>query len=84
VAWGWYQTKACRIGQPILEEVTDPSRSDTESRLLRQAEERAVEVLKAHRDVLDKLVQLLVTNETVDGSQVYALAGRPEPSSGEA
>jgi cell division protease FtsH len=56
---------------------------DTEvSRLLRQAEERAVEVLKAHRDVLDKLVQLLVNNETVDGSQVYALAGRPEPSSG--
>jgi cell division protease FtsH len=56
---------------------------DTEvSRLLRQAEERAVEVLKEHREVLDKLVQLLVTNETVDGSQVYALAGRPEPSSG--
>ncbi|MDQ1360492.1 MAG: cell division protease FtsH, partial [Acidimicrobiaceae bacterium] len=56
---------------------------DTEvSRLLRQAEERAVEVLKEHRDVLDKLVQLLVTNETVDGSQVYALAGRPEPSGG--
>ena len=56
---------------------------DTEvSRLLRQAEERAVEVLKEHRDVLEKLVQLLVTNETVDGSQVYALAGRPEPSSG--
>jgi cell division protease FtsH len=56
---------------------------DTEvSRLLRQAEERAVQVLKEHRDVLDKLVQLLVTNETVDGSQVYALAGRPEPTSG--
>jgi cell division protease FtsH len=49
------------------------------SRLLREAEERAVAVLKAHRDVLDQLAQLLITSETVDGSQVYALAGRPAP-----
>ncbi len=55
---------------------------DTEvARLLREAEQRAVEVLKAHRDALDALVQLLIANETVDGSQVYALAGRPEPVS---
>jgi len=27
-------------------------------------------------------VQLLIANETVDGSQVYALAGRPEPVAG--
>ena len=49
------------------------------SRLLRQAEERATEVLSTHRPVLDRLVQLLVSNETVDGSEVYALTGRPEP-----
>ena len=52
------------------------------SRMLREAEQRAVEVLKEHRDVLDNLVQLLIANETVDGSEVYALAGRPEPSGG--
>jgi cell division protease FtsH len=50
------------------------------SRMLREAEEQAIAVLKEHRDVLDKLVDLLVANETVDGSQVYALANRPEPA----
>ena len=49
------------------------------ARLLREAEQRAVSVLKAHLGALDRLVQLLVANETVDGSEVYALAGRPEP-----
>jgi cell division protease FtsH len=52
------------------------------SRLLREAEERAVGVLKQHRDVLKQLAQLLVANETVDGSEIYALAGRPEPEGG--
>ena len=52
------------------------------SRLLREAEETAVSVLKEHRDVLDKLVQLLLRQETVDGSEVYALANRPEPTTG--
>jgi cell division protease FtsH len=52
------------------------------SRLLREAEERAVGVLRLHRDVLDQLVQLLLANETVDGSAVYALAGRPLPEGG--
>jgi cell division protease FtsH len=53
------------------------------SRLLSEAEQRAVEVLKKHRDVLDQLVELLLANETVEGSEVYALAGRPEPVGGE-
>jgi cell division protease FtsH len=52
------------------------------SRLLREAEHRAVEVLEGHRDVLDQLVQMLLNQETVDGSEVYALAGRPEPADG--
>jgi cell division protease FtsH len=49
------------------------------ARMLREAEQRAVAVLTDHRDVLDKLVDLLLATETVDGSQVYALSGRPEP-----
>jgi cell division protease FtsH len=49
------------------------------ARLLREAEEQAVQILQSHKDVLDRLAQLLVTKETVDGSEVYALAERPEP-----
>ena len=47
--------------------------------LLREAEHRAVAILKAPPDVLDRLVQLLVATETVDGAQIYALAGRQSP-----
>ena len=45
--------------------------------LLRQAEERAVALLKDHRSELDALVSLLLEVETVDGSEVYRLAGQP-------
>ena len=51
------------------------------SNLLRQAEDRAIELLKAHRPELDSLVSLLLEVETVDGSDVYRLAGRPDRSS---
>jgi cell division protease FtsH len=53
------------------------------ARMLRQAEQRAIAVLKEHRDVLDQLVKHLVDKETVDGAEVYALAHRPVPSGGE-
>jgi cell division protease FtsH len=49
--------------------------------LLRQAEERAVALLKDHRSELDALVNALLEMETVDGSEVYRLAGRPDKSS---
>ena len=49
------------------------------ARMLREAEQRSIAILKAHRDAVDKLVALLVANETVDGSVVYEIAGRPEP-----
>ena len=52
------------------------------ARLLREAEHRAVDVLSQHRDVLNRLVDLLIAEETVDGSKIYALAGRPEPTTG--
>jgi cell division protease FtsH len=51
------------------------------SRLLREAEGRAVSLLEAHRPELDALVALLLEKETVDGSDVYRLAGRPDRSS---
>src|ERR1700737_553848 len=50
------------------------------SRLLREAEQRATQLLPPHRDTLDRLVELLLEKETVDGSEVYAIAGRAQPS----
>jgi cell division protease FtsH len=50
------------------------------SKLLRQAEERAVNLLTTHRGELESLVALLLERETVDGSDVYRLAGRPDRS----
>ena len=52
------------------------------SKLLREAEERAVNLLKGNRPALDSLVSLLLERETVDGSDVYRLAGRADRSAG--
>src|SRR5450756_2868417 len=52
------------------------------AKLLREAESRAVELLKANRAELDALVGLLLDRETVDGSDVYRLAGRADKSAG--
>ena len=51
------------------------------SALLRDAETRAINLLKAHRPELDSLVSLLLEVETVNGSDVYRLAGMPDRSS---
>jgi cell division protease FtsH len=51
------------------------------SRMLRQAEVRAVDLLRSHRADLDALVDVLLEKETVNGSEVYRLAGRPDRSS---
>jgi cell division protease FtsH len=48
--------------------------------LLREAEKRAVDLLSSHRSVLDALTNLLLEDETVDGSEVYRLAGVPDRS----
>ena len=52
------------------------------SKLLRDAEERAIKLLQTHRPELDSLVDLLLERETVDGADVYRLAGRPDRSAG--
>ncbi len=49
------------------------------ARLLREAEQRASELIRAHKDQLDELVALLLEHETVDGGQVYRIVGRPVP-----
>jgi len=50
------------------------------SRLLRDAETRAVDLLMSHRNELDALTGLLLEKETVDGTDVYRMAGRPDRS----
>ena len=49
------------------------------ARLLREAEENAINKIRTHRDQLGQLVSLLLERETVDGSEVYRIAGRPVP-----
>jgi cell division protease FtsH len=49
------------------------------SRLLREAEETAVSLIRAHRAELTALTNLLLDKETVDGEEVYHLVGRPMP-----
>jgi len=50
------------------------------AKLLREAEKRAVDLLTGHRSVLDALTNLLMEDETVEGSEVYRLAGVPDRS----
>ena len=49
------------------------------SRLLREAEQRAVTLIRSHQGDLDRLSDLLVERETVDGDEVYRLLGLPVP-----
>ena len=52
------------------------------ARLLREAEQTAVSLIQSHKSELDQLVELLLERETVDGAEVYRIAGRPFPSTG--
>jgi cell division protease FtsH len=50
---------------------------DTEvARLLREAEQRALDLLGEHRDALGRLTELLLERETVDGTDVDEILGR--------
>jgi len=49
------------------------------SRLLREAEERAVDLLRGHESQLDQLASLLIDRETVGGEEVYRLLGLAPP-----
>jgi cell division protease FtsH len=45
-------------------------------KLLREAEDRAQAMLAEHRDALDRLTELLLERETVDGTDVDGVLGR--------
>jgi cell division protease FtsH len=46
------------------------------ARLLREAEERATATLTDHRDALDRLTELLLERETIDGTDLDEILGR--------
>jgi cell division protease FtsH len=46
------------------------------TRLLNEADARAVELLESHRDALEKVVALLLERETIDGEDVERIVGR--------
>jgi len=56
-------------------EATQQVMDEEVARLLREAEQRALDVLSDHRAMLDRLVALLMEKETIDGAEVYAIAG---------
>ncbi len=47
-------------------------------RLLREAEQRALDLLTARRDALDRLIDVLLERETIDGADVDAVLEREE------
>ncbi len=49
------------------------------ARLVREAEQAAVGLIRGHRDELGRLVALLLEHETVDGEAVYRIVGKPVP-----
>jgi cell division protease FtsH len=60
-------------------EATQATIDSEVSRLLREAEQTAVDLLRSHRPQLEQLVSLLLEHETVDGSEVYRIVGKPVP-----
>jgi cell division protease FtsH len=60
-------------------EATQATIDSEVARLLREAEESAVTLIRAHRAELSQLVDLLLEKETVDGQAVYQIAGKPVP-----
>ncbi len=64
-------------GRPYAEQ-TQRSIDQEVARLLREAETRATQILSEHRDTLDRVIQLLLDRETINGSDLAAIAGVPE------
>jgi len=61
-------------GRPYAEE-TQRAIDQEVAGLLRAAEETATTLLRAHRAVLDRVIDLLLERETIDGSDLAAIVG---------
>ncbi|MDR3082015.1 MAG: ATP-dependent zinc metalloprotease FtsH [Streptomyces sp.] len=73
------------LGETTEEPVRQPYSEQTQriidqeaARLLREAEQRATGLIRDHRRALDRLAELLVTRETIDGSAVLEVLRQEE------
>ena len=62
-------------GRPYAEETQRVIDREV-SRLLREAETHAMDLLREHRDSLDKVIALLLEHETIDGSDLAEVVGK--------
>src|SRR5690349_17075497 len=63
-------------GRPYAEE-TQRSIDQEVARLLREAEDTATKLLRGHREILDRVIGLLLERETIDGADLEAIVGTP-------
>ena len=63
-------------GRPYAEE-TQRSIDQEVARLLREAEDTATTLLRGNREMLDRVISLLLERETIDGSDLAAIVGAP-------
>ena len=64
-------------GRPYAEE-TQRSIDQEVAELLREAEVRATKLLRDNRGTLDRVIDLLLERETIDGADLAAIVGVPE------
>jgi cell division protease FtsH len=64
-------------GRPYAEE-TQRSIDQEVARLLREAETAATNLLGEHRVMLDRLIELLLERETIDGAELAAIVRTPQ------
>jgi cell division protease FtsH len=64
-------------GRPYAE-ATQRAIDEEVARLLREAEARATKLLTEGRADLDRVIQLLLERETIDGAELASIARRPE------
>jgi cell division protease FtsH len=64
-------------GRPYAE-ATQRAIDEEVARLLREADLRATKLLTDDRAALDRVINLLLERETIDGSELASIVGRPE------
>ena len=66
-------------GRPYAEQ-TQRTIDQEVARLLRDAESRATQLLEGQRTLLHRTIELLLQRETINGADLAAMLGRPDPA----
>jgi hypothetical protein len=70
--------EACPVDHHAEE--TQRSIDQEVARLFREAEATATQLLRGHREMPDRVIDLLLERETIDGSDLAAIVGAPGPA----